>query len=407
MVGVSPVRAQTSEPIDFEDHPANPSGLDPDFYADRGVRFGGGTVLAYDAGFAGSGTHALEVCYSSEFCNTPFRIGFDTPQRQVSVSVGYSGGLEEPSPVFMFAVDEEGTRLDDDEVVLGPGSPVAVGARLVADDPAGRIAAVEIRWRDATRYTDHLVVDDVVFEPAFVTLEADPNPLILESADAPGEIVVTNSGNVPALFSVELRESSAFQLGDTSCDEELAAGASCSIAIRFMPPEEGEHQALAVLSNADGNALLRVQILGRHVLIATTSTTEPLATTATTPTTLVPTTIAPSVGTTAVSPSDDPGGTPPAPPQPSEGGLDRTMMIFATLLLIVVVAVGGSALLVRMWRESSLRLPRGPVPLPITLRLTPGVAADQITRDGRRPISAIRVVRLGGVTTIVTEEDPT
>jgi hypothetical protein len=83
------------------------------------------------------------------------------------------------------------------------------------------------------------------------------------------------------------------------------------------------------------------------------------------------------------------------------------MMIFATLLLIVVVAVGGGAVLARMWRESSRRLPRGPVPLPITLRLTPGVAADQITRDGRRPISAIRVVRLGGVTTIVTEEDPT
>ncbi|HSM43526.1 MAG TPA: hypothetical protein VK969_00770, partial [Acidimicrobiia bacterium] len=164
---VTPARGQSLEVIDFDDHPANPAGtpgtsLEPDFYAERGVRFSrGATVLQYDAGFASSGSNGLEMCYAAEFCSTPFQIRFDSPQQSVTISVGYSGGLEEPVPVLMVAYDTNGEWLDVDRILIGPGSPVPIAQQLSVGptDPRqterqasdGLISAVEIHWLDDTR----------------------------------------------------------------------------------------------------------------------------------------------------------------------------------------------------------------------------------------------------------------
>ena len=110
MILGSPAGGQSVEVVDFEDHPAG-RDIDPAFYIDRGIRFEGGTVLEYQEGFASSGRHGLEMCYSQEFCTTPFRIRFESAQKSVSVFVGYSGRLADAPPVLMVAFDANGQRL--------------------------------------------------------------------------------------------------------------------------------------------------------------------------------------------------------------------------------------------------------------------------------------------------------
>ncbi|HEX2404195.1 MAG TPA: hypothetical protein VHM29_05790, partial [Acidimicrobiia bacterium] len=200
-----PAGGQSTEVISFEDHPAG-RDIDPDFYIDRGIRFEGGTVLEYGDGFASSGRNGLEMCFAQEFCNTPFRISFESAQRSVSVLVGFNGRLGEALPVLMVAFDANGQRLVDNDVVLEPGSPVPVRHLLEVSDPEGRIWAVEIRWSDARRFTNLLVIDDVTFELVFpLVLVSDPPPLVLEP-ESVGEIVVTNDGKGAVSFTVSLAD---------------------------------------------------------------------------------------------------------------------------------------------------------------------------------------------------------
>ena len=391
----SPARGQGGEIVDFEEHRANPPGtggvsIDSDFYRDRGVRFEAGTVLRYEEGFASSGRNGLEMCYSSEFCTAPFQIGFDDPQQGVSVRVGYSGTLDEPARVLMVAFDSEDAPVAVAEVMLEPGSPVPVRQELAVVDLAGRITAVEIRWRDDTRFMNSLAIDDLVFEPFLpvVDFAADPIPLFFEEPVAE-DIVVTNTGNVAVSFFVTLDPVGAFELLGTPCSEGLAPGDSCVLRVRFDPPDAEEYTTEVVLRGLAGGPIFAIPISGRQRLLDVPPTTLADA-----PTTAVQTTVAPTAA-------------PHFDPSPSDGGGDS----FATPILVLLVALGGSVLLIRRWRAKPpmpAQPSDGTLPPPTpTVTVTPDEGSNEITTDDRQPVTAIRVaVDPDRTTTTLTEEKP-
>jgi hypothetical protein len=419
MILGSPAGGQNVEVIDFEDHPTG-RDIDPAYYIDRGIRFEGGTVLEYEEGFASSGRNGLEMCYSEEFCTTPFRIRFESAQRSVSVFVGHSGRLAEAPPVLMVAFDADGQRLVDNDVVLEPGSPVPVRHMLGVHDPEGRIREVEIRWSDARRSMNFLVIDDVTFELIFpLVLVSDPSELVLES-ESLGEIVVTNNGKGAVTFTVGLADDTGvFEFLDTTCGGRLAPGESCAFVVGFGSRAPGEYKAAAVLLDPNGEVLFAVPIIGHEALVETTTTSA--ATTSTT--TSSTSTTAASTATTTVSASTttSPASTAPASSSTVTSstvvpttqlqanittgeGPTREVQLLATS---IVVAIGGVFMLSTLRRrraKTGARHLESTTQINATVRVIPDQGSHQITTDNRQPVTAIRIVTdPGGVTTTLME----
>jgi hypothetical protein len=426
MILGSPAGGQSVEVIDFEDYPTG-RDIDPAFYIDRGIRFEGGTVLEYEEGFASSGRNGLEMCYSEEFCTTPFRIRFVSAQRNVSVFVGYSGRLAEAPPVLMVAFDADGQRLFDNDVVLEPGSPVPVRHVLEVHDPEGRILAVEIRWSDARRLMKFLVIDDVTFELILpLVLVSDPSELVLES-ESSGEIVVTNNGKGAVSFTVGLADDTgAFELLDTTCGARLAAGESCTLVVGFGSLAPGEFTAAAVLLDPNGEQLFAIPLIGHEAPVETT-TTSPSTTstitssTSTTTSSTSTTTFSSSTTTFSASTTTSPTSTATASSstatssavvpttQPGSNittgeGPTREVQLLATS---IVVAIGGVFLLATLRSrraKTGARHLESTTQINATVRVIPDQGSHQITTDNRRPVTAIRIVTdPGGVTTTLME----
>jgi hypothetical protein len=120
--------------IDFEDLDANGPGSPglpvSDQYADRGITFNFPDALDYSKGpfalpgFAHSGTKAVELCYSQEFCTVPLGMSFTTGQDRVKVWVGYDAifgsTLDSPQTVVLRAFDASGAQIGQDTATLGP-----------------------------------------------------------------------------------------------------------------------------------------------------------------------------------------------------------------------------------------------------------------------------------------------
>ena len=426
----TPAGGQSLEVIDFDDHPANPAGtpgtsLEPDFYAERGVRFSlGATVLEYDPGFASSGSNGLEMCYSAEFCSTPFQIGFDSPQQSVTVSVGYSGGLEEAVPVLMVAYDINGARLDVDETLIGPGSPVPIAQQLSVGptDPRvteaasdGLISAVEIRWRDATRAMNSLAIDDLVYEPfvPFVAFETEPTGLTFNTAGSFSEVLVTNIGNVPAVFDVAIAgDAAAIVLDDTRCREELAPDGSCMIGVGFDPGEEGEYTAAIVLISPQLEQNHEVPITGSLApVVGPPPTTVPTGTT-TGPNDAAADTDEPSATDDAAADddatdTDEPAATDDAAAGGAGNGEPGSDFTAPLTVLIVLVAIGGGALLYRLRPgHSPSRRARNPSRTTPTVRVSSDPGTTAVTVDDRQPVTGIRVLSDRGTTTLMEEDRP-
>ena len=273
--------AEPADPVDFEGHPGNPIGsrypisIVSDFYFGRGVRIEPGTVVHYEEDFTSSGVHGLEMCYRDNSCTAPFEISFHDPQQRVAVMVGYSAELDEPALVVIVALDAEDVRIAEAVVELEPGWPVRVEAELAVDDPAGRIRKVRIGWFDDSsttkiddsKTTNSLVIDDVQFWPPVISVEAVPDYLIFESTDSDKkEIFITNTGNVRVPFRGALDDPVApFKLVETTCNEGLDPGASCTISVSFSSTEPGDYESRVVLRDTDDdNRLSSILIFGRH-----------------------------------------------------------------------------------------------------------------------------------------------
>ena len=423
MILGSPARGQSVEIIDFEDHPAG-IDIDPAFYIDQGIRFEGGTVLEYGEGFASSGTNGLEMCFSEEFCTTPFRISFDLAQQSVSVFVGFNGRLGEAPPVLMVAFDANGRRLVDNDVVLEPGSPVPVRQLLQVRDPEGRIRAVEIRWSDASRFMNSLVIDDATFEPIFpVVLVSDPPELVLESESSEG-MVVTNNGRGPVPFTVSLADDAGvFELLETTCSGTLAPGESCTLVVSFGPRAQGEYHASAVLLDRNGAQLLAIPIIGHEAPVATTttppsttltttssatttsSTTATVSPSSTTTPTAPPTTSSASTATASTSTATSSTTVPTTQPRSESttvGGLTRQVPLATS----IIVAISGVFLLARRRRRAHPRARHldSTTRISATVRVIPDHGSHQITTDDRQAVTAIRITTdPGGVTSSLVE----
>ena len=423
MILGSPASGQSGDVIDFEDHPVG-IDIDPGFYIDRGARFEGGTVLEYGEGFASSGRNGLEMCYSEEFCTTPFRISFELGQQSVAVVVGYSGRLGEAPPVLLVAFDGDGQRLDASDVVLEPGSPVPVRHVLEVRDPEGGIRAVEIRWSDAQRFMNFLVIDDVKFEPTFPdVLVADPSELVLES-ESSGEIIVTNKGSGAVSFTVGLAdEAGVFELLDTTCGGTLAPGESCMLVVRFGSRAQGEYHEAAVLLDRTGEQLLAIPIIGHEAPVETTTsppttsiTTSPASSTTsvastTTAASSASTTTAASSASTTTSTSSASTTTSAIVVPTTEPRSDVTIGVRLTrqvpVATSIVGAIGGVFLLAR-WRRrranTRARHLESTTKIHATVRVIPDQGSHQITADDRQPVTAIRIATgPGGVLTTLVE----
>lgn len=417
---LTPARGQILEVIDFEDHPANPVGtpgvsLDPDFYAERGVRFSlGATVLQYDAGFSSSGTHGLEMCYSAEFCSTPFSIGFDSPQQTVTVAVGYSGSLDETVPVVMVAYDINETPVDDDEIVLGPGSPVPIFQQLsvgpidpqVAEELGsdGLISAVEIRWLDDTRGMNSLAIDDLAYEPfvPFVGFETEPAELSFHSSGEFSDVSITNVGNVPAIFDMGLSgDTEAFVLDEAGCRVGLPPGASCVVGVGFEPAEEGDYSAGIVLISRQPEQNHVIPVAGSLApVVDTPPTTEPgEATAATDPR---ETTVVTQGGDTV----DTDGSTVTSEAiavGPGGDGADDPDLMMPLTLVIILVAVGGGAMLFRLRPGRSNH--QGPTQTSqAAVEVSPNRSTSEVTVLRSQPVTAVRVVSDRGFTTLMEDD---
>lgn len=418
---LAPARGQSQERIDFEDHQANTIGtpgiaLDPDFYAERGVRFSrGATVLQYDDGFTSSGSHGLEMCYAAEFCSTPFQIGFDSPQQSVAVSVGYSGELDETASVLIIAYDIDGARLDVDETLIGPGSPVPIAQQLSVGptDPElaerqgsdGLVSSVEIRWSDATRAMNSLAIDDLTYEPfvPFVALEIEPAELTFSPAEPFSEVLVANVGNIAAVFDVALAgDAEAFVLDETRCREDLAPGASCTIAVAFDPVEEGEYTAAIVLISPQLEQNHEVPIAGAlDPAVGSPSTTGPTATTEASNDDAATDTTATADNATANDGSD----TDEAVGAAGDAGSSEqgpTDLMAPMAVLSVLVAIGGGALVFRL--RSSRRRAREASRSTATITVSPDPGTTAVTMRDNQLVTTVRVLSDGSFTTLIEED---
>lgn len=424
-IAFTQARGQSLEVIEFDDHPANPVGtpgvfLEPDFYAERGVRFSlGGTVLEYDEGFTSSGSNGLEMCYAAEFCSTPFQIGFDSPQQSVMISVGYSGGLDESVPVRMVAYDSNGVPLDVDEILIGPGSPVPIAQQLSVGptDPRlaeeqgsdGLISAVEIGWLDDTRAMNSLAIDDLVYEPfvPFVEFETDPTELIFSSSPSFGEVLVTNIGNVAAVFDVAIAgDAEAIRLDETRCREELTPGDSCTIGVGFDPAEEGEYTAAIVLISPQLEQNHEVPIAGSLApVVGPPPTTDSTGTTGATGDDAADTS-EPSAADDATA--DDSSDTDESAVTDEAAGNDSGIGEQGPDLAVPLtwlVAIGGAALLFKVRpRRSRGQQARNAPRASATVRVSPNPGATAVTMRDRQPVTGIRVLSDRGSTTLIEED---
>lgn len=421
---VSSAEGQSLETIDFDDHPANPQGtpgifLDPDFYADRGVRFSiGATVLAYEPGFTPSGSNGLEMCYAAEFCSTPFSASFDSPQTTVSVAIGYSDALNIDASVVMVAYDANGSAVDFDTASLGPGAPVPVATQLsvgpveprvaAAQESDGLITMIEIMWADEARAMNSLAIDNLVYEPfvPFLAFFVEPAVLRFGSPAEAREVLVTNVGNVIAVLDLTLEgDTEAFVLDDSACGDELAPGSSCSVSVRFNPPADGEYLAEIVIVSPQLEQNQVVPIDG--ILSPQGGTTETTdaggddngATDSEATDDVSDATIADESSESEAESRNEP--TEEATPEPGTTDDGQSPLMTPMAIVAVLIAIGGGALLLRLrpGRHGPGRADTNSPRAQATVRVSPDQGTSQVTTDQQQPVTAIRVKADSGTTT--------
>lgn len=137
-------------------------------YAAQGMTFNSPWAVDYSkgsaiAGFARSGTVAIEHCVGVEFCTTPIVGTFSTPKSMARVWVGFSFQLNQPILVQLRAYDAGGTIIDSDAATLpARPTPTPIGIPLEVNLPSATIARIEVSVSGG--FNNALAVDDVTFE---------------------------------------------------------------------------------------------------------------------------------------------------------------------------------------------------------------------------------------------------
>jgi hypothetical protein len=130
-------------------------------YSDLGVTFNNPSAFDYGAGFAHSGTVAVEPCVGQELCTSPVRADFTSGQTSVGVWVGFSGGAP-LSPVRLTAYDGSSNVVGTDEKTPAVDE---VQTHLSVTAGGATIRRLEVGLPPGG-FNNGLVVDDVEFTAA-------------------------------------------------------------------------------------------------------------------------------------------------------------------------------------------------------------------------------------------------
>jgi LPXTG-motif cell wall-anchored protein len=134
----------------------------------HGVRFNRVFVFDYTkglalAGFAHSGTRAIEQCYALEFCSEPIEATFNTLQARVKVWVGYSARHDAGS-ILLIALDEAGRTIDRRVVTVpASASPAPIDQSMEIAFPEPRIQSIRVIAQGGLGASG-LAVDDLEFD---------------------------------------------------------------------------------------------------------------------------------------------------------------------------------------------------------------------------------------------------
>jgi hypothetical protein len=219
--------------INFEDLQANGLSQAPTLFVNRqyqskGVVFN--NPIAFDfslgdqkAGFAHSGTKAIEQCYGLEFCTTPIEMNFGAGQVRVKVWVGYDTQLTERRVVVMEGFNTAGATVATTTATLDPNSTfLSIRTPLEISSARADIVKVWVHFSSSTPLNNHLAVDDVEFD----TLSPPPPcqamaiPTITLLSPPAGQTVQVNEfaleGSITTGETSAILTTTAFHNGTTS-----------------------------------------------------------------------------------------------------------------------------------------------------------------------------------------------
>jgi hypothetical protein len=174
------VFASASQVIDFENiTTGGPGGagqlaLVLTQYGSVGVTFNGPKVIDYSqgpfaiSGFAHSGTKAIETCVGLEFCTSPIKMIFTTPQRTVKVWFGYSAPLNQALLVDVVGFDGTGAQVAAGSGVLNSSpNPQPISSAIAVTSSVANISSVTISLSGpSVTFNNNLAIDDVEFDTA-------------------------------------------------------------------------------------------------------------------------------------------------------------------------------------------------------------------------------------------------
>src|SRR5438270_6994274 len=164
--------------LDFENLPQAPLIAQ---YSGQGVTFNSQSIRGYSntPGFTHSGTQAVEICFSVEFCTSPLRADFTQPQSHVKVWVGFATPTTIANTVALQAFAHDGTLIRQVTASLGPSNaaiPVQTPLEInSATANIQRVIVTLLATSSGPAFNNGLVVDDFEFNapggpPVCITL---------------------------------------------------------------------------------------------------------------------------------------------------------------------------------------------------------------------------------------------
>jgi len=175
-----------------------------DQYANQGITFEDPIALDFSkglaiAGFAHSGTKAIETCYGAEFCTATIGMKFTQAQKRVKLWVGFSSSLGQTRTVALTVFDNTGAQVGRATTTFAPSTqPIPIQTPLEVRLSHATIFRAEVGFvapdPQHQVFNNDLAVDDVEFDTAGgpPPCTGTGNPAIVFSQPTNGESVQIN-----------------------------------------------------------------------------------------------------------------------------------------------------------------------------------------------------------------------
>jgi hypothetical protein len=358
---VSVVVASAAAPvvITFEDLPASGYGTGlqtvlTNQYQNRGVVFANAALLDFSKGiaipeFAHSGTRAIMHCYSIEFCNAPFAVGFTSPQSRIKVWVGYKDRLPEGGRVVLTASDSQKNVVGQEAGVLPANQwpiPIRIPLEIRVAEPTITSATLSVEGFQSG--ITALAADDLEFErisPPDLAIQS-VTPRVDERGHVAVIVGVVNAGEQASRPTVVQALSDAWPPASGNV-KELAAGEATLVEIPILEPLKPGTYSFRLLVDPE-------RITGDTNRDNNTQSAEVVVTASPPPPPAEP---LPLPTEPSPSPAVPASTTPEATPTPPPPGLDARVLWIAGILL--------GAGIIAVLRLSRAKPPSRPVVRPV------------------------------------------